>query len=268
MRVGVLDAGQVGKVDIVLTKNLDREACMAVNRSSVDLPYGAPGARVPHRRTNLKDELASYIRDQVFSANLKQGVRVDQDAIAQVFGTSKLPVREALILLEAEGLIVNIPNRGSFVAELTPEDFRDSYLIVGNLSAIAARRAASRISDDELQRMSSMLEVMDESEDVERAEISHHEFHRIVNLAGGSLRLNKVLRTLSNAIPERLHYATRSPSSDLIEVHAAILKALEEHDPEAAAEATIRHFESGASHAVEVLSSHGFWDEGVGAAIG
>ena len=213
------------------------------------------------RRRNLKDDLASYIRELVFSAELRPGMRVDQDAIARVFGTSKLPVREALIVLESEGLMVNYPNRGSFVADLTPDDFRDSYLVVGQVSAIAARRAATRITDEQLTCMGELLGRM-ESADFEVTDASHHEFHRLVNLAGGSRRLNRVLRMLSNAIPERLHYAARIPGEELIAEHRVLLKALEDRDPDLAAGATLAHFTNGARHAVDFLSDRGFWDVG------
>ena len=221
---------------------------------------GAVPEQPAFRRRILKHDLAAYIRDLVFSAELRPGARVDQDAIARVFGISKLPVREALIVLESEGLIVSYPNRGSFVAELQPDDFYDSFLIVGELSALAARRAAVRITDEELGRLRECLDCMANTSDVDAAEVAHHEFHRIINLAGGSQRLNRMLRRLSNAIPERKHYESRIPDMEMFEEDRTLFEALEAKASERAAEAILSHFTHGAQHAVALLRKGGFWE--------
>jgi DNA-binding GntR family transcriptional regulator len=81
------------------------------------------------RPKNLKHAVASLIRERIFSGGLRPGSRVDQDALAEAFGVSTMPVREALISLEAEALVVNVPRRGSYVADLTRDDVRDHYRI-------------------------------------------------------------------------------------------------------------------------------------------
>ena len=64
------------------------------------------------RRPNLKQEAAQHVRDMIFSASVRPRERLDQDKIAEQLGISRLPVREALITLEAEGLVENIARRG------------------------------------------------------------------------------------------------------------------------------------------------------------
>src|SRR5690606_9987065 len=107
-------------------------------------------------RTNLKDEVARYVRDLILSGAVHAGQRIDQDEIAEQVGVSRLPVREALIILEAEGLIVNVARRGSFVAPLSPDDFFDHFEMYGLLAGIAAGRAAR--SD----RQPALLESLEE----------------------------------------------------------------------------------------------------------
>ena len=215
-------------------------------------PRGRP------RRRNLKDDIATHIRDLVFAAELRPGMRVDQDAVAAELGVSKLPVREALIVLEAEGLIVTRPSRGSFVAELTPEDFHDTYLAVGQISAVSARRAAMRITDAQLDELRALTEQMQAPAGVLDGD-SHHRFHRTINLLGGSRRLNRVLRSLANAVPERLHYESRGGALGVAGEHAEMLAALTARDPDRAAAAALAHFAGGAGHAVELLAERGFW---------
>ena len=76
----------------------------------------------------LKQRAAQEIRRRIFAGEMRPGSKVDQDAIAADLGISKLPVREALIALDGEGIIQVAPRRGAFVAELSREDVRDHYL--------------------------------------------------------------------------------------------------------------------------------------------
>jgi DNA-binding GntR family transcriptional regulator len=216
----------------------------------------------PLRRRNLKDDVASHIREMVFAASLRPGMRVDQDEIAATLGISKLPVREALIVLEAEGLIVTYPSRGAFVAALSPEDFHDSYHAVGSISAIAAARAATKISDVQLVELRRLYEALEHDGDIDHSPSSiHHEFHRLVHQVGGSRRLNRVLRSLTNAIPERLHFHSRGSTMEVLAEHRELLEALEARDADRAAAATLSHFVNGAQHAVDLLAARGFWNE-------
>jgi DNA-binding GntR family transcriptional regulator len=223
--------------------------------------WGPPsGGRGRVRRRNLKDDIAAHIRELVFAAELRPGMRVDQDAVAAELGVSKLPVREALIVLEAEGLIAMYPSRGAFIADLTPEDFHDTYLAVGQISALAARRAASRITDAEVAELRELMARMQSDAGVLDGD-SHHEFHRLVNVLGGSRRLNRVLRSLANALPERLHVESRGGTPGVAAEHIEMFAALVSRDGERAAAATLAHFVGGAGHAVDLLAERGFWDD-------
>ncbi|MBP0656595.1 GntR family transcriptional regulator, partial [Mycobacterium tuberculosis] len=85
-----------------------------------------------------KESAAREIRSLVFAGELRPGSKVDQDALAEKLGMSKLPVREALIALAGEGIIETIPRRGAFVADLAREDIRDHYWMLGVISGLAA----------------------------------------------------------------------------------------------------------------------------------
>ena len=95
---------------------------MAISASRTD---GHPRAR--RSRPTLKDEAAQYVRDRILTGVRKPGMKIDQDAVADDLGARRLPVREALIALEAEGLVETIARRGLYVAALSPSDIRDHY---------------------------------------------------------------------------------------------------------------------------------------------
>ena len=215
--------------------------------------------RVP--RTNLKDSVAAFIREQIFSGELRPGTKVDQERIAATLGVSKLPVREALISLESEALVRNLPRRGALIAPLTPDDVRDHYRIYGLLSGIAAERAAERLTEEELDELDLLLTRMDAeglpSDDLETLNFA---FHRTINRAGGSNRLGAVLRSLADSIPTRFYEFTTGWSELAAEHHRSILAALRARDAQEASAAMADHLTSGGDYAVRLLAESGFWD--------
>ena len=97
-------------------------------------------------RENLKESVVHEIRQLIMSGQLRAG-EIDQYDLAERLRVSRLPVREALIVLENEGLVDQIARRGAFVASLTPQDIRDHYEIYGVISSLAdaqCRLAAQR----------------------------------------------------------------------------------------------------------------------------
>ena len=95
------------------------------------------------RRGNLADEVADHIRDSILTGRLRPGTRIDQDAIAKDMGVSRLPVREALISLDQEGLVRTLPRRGAYVERVQREDIADHYQLFGTVAGLAAARAVA-----------------------------------------------------------------------------------------------------------------------------
>ena len=213
-------------------------------------------------RPNLRDVAADYIRTGIFAGDLKPGEKVDQERVATELGMSKLPVREAVLILEQEGIIDGIARRGAFVAMLRPEDFLDHYRMFAHLTGMAAERAAARISDAELDVMKQLLARMEKWTEANREhddERLNFRFHRIINRAGGSRRLNVVLKSLAAGMPEELYHRTRGWTPAAQKEHREILEALAARDPERARVAAVRHVETGGEEVISSLSTHGFW---------
>jgi DNA-binding GntR family transcriptional regulator len=211
-------------------------------------------------RTNLKDVVADHIRNLIFSGQLRPGQKVDQDEIAEVLGVSKLPVREALILLENEALVRGVPRRGVFVAPLTPDDVFDHYEIYGMVEGIAARRAAQNLSDAELEKLAEITSQMHKDDLPERQEKLNYEFHRAINIAGGTPKLLTVLHVLSKTMPARFFEIAGGWADIAGDQHRQIEAALRVRDGAAAEQAMYEHILSGGEYAVEILRESGFWD--------
>ncbi len=223
------------------------------------LPGGPPG---PRRRHNLADEVATHIRAEILAGRLRSGERIDQDAIAEELGVSRLPVREALIALDNEGLVRTIPRKGSYVARIDRDDIADHYQIFGQVAGLAAARAVTRLDADGLAALEGLDVAMRATDSVAEQQRLNHEFHRQINRAAGSQRLSSVLQLLSRSLP--MPYAD-FPAEWLDEAghqHRDIVEAFRRRDSLAAQRAMEYHITASARHAIEVLERLDFFEDG------
>lgn len=218
------------------------------------------------RRLSLKDEAAGYIRDLIFSGQLHAGQRLDQDAIAEALEVSRLPIREALVTLEAEGMVDNIARRGAYVTDLEEEDIIDHFRMYGLLSGIAAERVAEKHPEDVIARLSEISAQMRASSDPTVHDNLNFQFHQVINRAGGSRRLIKVLRILANNMPS--HFFESNTEWEFRErtfaEHDQIVELIREGDGTGAAQALAQHFLHTGQQAVHTLASVGFWTDNRG----
>ena len=214
----------------------------------------------PRRRANLADEVAAHIRSEILAGRLRPGQRIDQDAIADGLGVSRLPVREALISLDREGLIQTIPRKGSYVSRIDREDIVDHYQILGQVAGLAAARAVARLHEEDLAQLVELHRRMSESASLEEQQRLNHEFHRMINLAAESPRMTSVLLLLARSLP--MPYAD-FPAEWLDEAnhqHRDIIDAFARRDTLAAQRAMEQHINASARHAIEVLERLDFFD--------
>ncbi|MCX4095579.1 GntR family transcriptional regulator [Nocardia sp. alder85J] len=208
---------------------------------------------------SLKTVAAQEIRRRIFSGELRPGDRIDQEEIAESLSASKLPVREALIKLEIEGLVELPPRRGAFVARLSRDDVRDHYWILGVVSGLAAAHAATVITDAALNRLDVLLDRMAVTGSGPAREALNFEFHRVINRAAGSRRLIAALRVLGSAGPHGFYEAHHDWPETADRDHREIVAALRARSVSAAGGLTEAHFLRGGNRAVEMLGSRGFW---------
>lgn len=214
------------------------------------------------KRPNLKDEVARYVRDLILSGSVGAGQRLDQDAIADELGVSRLPVREALITLEAEGLVDNIARRGSYVASLAPTDISDHFEMYGLLSGLAAARAATASPPGMIERLEQIVAEMRDNTDPREHDRLNFAFHQAINKAGASRRLVAVLRILSGNMPTHFfeHHTDDEFRTEALKEHDVILTALRNGDGQAASAAMAAHFTHTGNEAVRMLRESGFWE--------
>jgi DNA-binding GntR family transcriptional regulator len=116
---------------------------------------GAPIAKLadnsPDRaEPSLHGEILSRLRDYVVEGNIPDGGRVPERQLCEMFGISRTPLREALKVLAAEGLIELLPNRGAWVRQLGKRDLEELFDVMGGLEGLAGRLACETITDEEI----------------------------------------------------------------------------------------------------------------------
>ena len=105
------------------------------------------------RPRSIVDSLCQAVADEIIEGRLLPGVRLDEVGLAERFGVSRTPVREALRQLEATGMVQRRPNRGVVVATVTPERLADMFEAMGEMEALCARLAAARMIARERQAL-------------------------------------------------------------------------------------------------------------------
>ncbi len=213
------------------------------------------------RRPSLKQEAANYIRDLIFSGTVRAGERLDQDGIAAALDVSRLPIREALITLEAEGMVTNVARRGAFVAALEPEDILDHFRMYGLLSGIAAERVAEQRPAEVVARLTALMQQMRASADPAQHDELNFLFHKTINRAGGSRRLISVLRILANNMPSNFFESNTEWEfrEQTFAEHEEIVTHIRLGEGKAAAEGLAEHFVHTGQQAVRHLEAVGFW---------
>ncbi|HEU4942580.1 MAG TPA: GntR family transcriptional regulator [Gaiellaceae bacterium] len=217
------------------------------------------------------ERLAGAIQARVLRGDVPVGTRLRQEALAEEFGVSRTPVREALRQLQATGLVELLPNRGAVVRGPSAREIREAYEVRAELEGLAARLAAERISDRDVVRLREAQALFrksvttliarrarrpapwkDESVWVRANDL----FHQAILDAAGNGRLNDTIADLHRSFPRDLTWTALSQSSRLleenVEQHDAILEAIERRDPEEARRRMVEHVRS----AGELVSLH------------
>jgi len=187
--------------------------------------------RVAQRRL-LSQVVARQIRDAIGAGSLRPGERLVETDIAAGLGVSKTPVREALRELEAEGLVVIVPGRGSFVREMSAADIRDIAMLRATLEGLALRLAIQRGPDpDWNSSLREALEAMRAATDPSQLNDAHAHLHRLLSDRSGSARLSSMLEALRVQVKTFLSFVDLlyDPAA-MADDHAELVDAVERGD--------------------------------------
>lgn len=213
---------------------------------------------------SLSDQLVAVLQRRVIAGEIQVGTWLRHGALAEEFGVSRTPVREALRILAVQGFVTISPNRGAQVNGLSGHDIREIGQVRGELEGLAASLACDRINDDQTRRMTrswdAFRESLDKGQDVqaERWIRANDEFHSVILEAAGNHHLTLAIRELRRRLPHNLSFAIYAGNSRLIEKnlaeHEAIATAIQKQDHELARRLMsehIRHSNDAIAHRVD-----------------
>lgn len=197
------------------------------------------------RHQTLREKILETIRDAILKGSLKPGERVSEPELADRFGISRTPIREAFRQLESEGYLVVIPRKGAVVASLSARDIEEFYAIKIILEGFAARMAADKLTVKDLERLEAINERLSQiakDGDVKTFFRVHNEFHEIFIKAAGNEKLLDMINQLVMRF-KRLRLASLSHPGRMeisVEEHRNMIKAFRNKDGERA-DSLVRH---------------------------
>ncbi len=183
------------------------------------------------------------LRRQVIMGHLKPGERFNVEGIAHQYNTSVTPVRDALHLLNQEGLVIVRPRSGYFVAQTTLKQLRDLLDLRHLLELAAAERAAERITPAEIEALRSVHAGYTGDDDVsyDRYTEENRQFHFLLAKASGNNELAELIKRLHDRLARFM--VMRHGGRNQVQTHNRLVDALEAHDVAAAREAILDDIE-------------------------
>lgn len=184
-------------------------------------------------------QVADRLRDQIYQRELTPGDAIDEMALCERFGISRTPLREALKVLNSEGLIELIPRRGSFVRSMEIEELNELFPVMAVLEGLCAREAVENCAAQDLQQLEKMhekLETFAEQGNIGSYYEQNFVFHQAVQDLSGNKWLQRVIGDLRKVLRLARHMQLTIPGrlEASLEEHRQIMEAFKKHAPDMA----------------------------------
>lgn len=209
-------------------------------------------------RDSLMLRVYRQLREEIVGGRLAPGATLVEAKVSEELGVSRTPVREALRLLEQDGLVEAIPNKCSVVVGIDRQDISDTYDFRIPMFALCAKWATERMTEEEIHQLQDLLELQEfylQKGDFDKVGENDAIFH---DLLYAGCRSRAVIQTMRNlhTLSQRAREIvprTRERVCQSVQEHRKILEAILARNPEAAQEAARAHLISAKEHVLEVL---------------
>jgi DNA-binding GntR family transcriptional regulator len=231
--------------------------------------------------TSLADEIAFRLQAGILNGLYPPGTHLLQDELCARFGVSRTPVREALRKLQAQHLVVVVPNRGAKVRVPSREELIEVYTVRAELEGFASELAAGLAGRDTLAALDAAQARIDEAvAQLEAWEFEPHEepsfhrrlasgnedFHAAIHRAARNHRLQRIIDELQGFFPKDYVWRAMHSSEELREVncqeHRRVREAIHVGDGKSARREMSRHIMHAQTILLPYLDEHGFWRDG------
>lgn len=204
----------------------------------------------------LRDVVFNTLREAILRGDLVPGERLMELQLAAKLGVSRTPIREAIRMLEQEGLAITIPRKGAIVAGMTEKDMQDVLEIREALEELSVQVACDKITNEEIAKLRENMENFEtslKSGDLKRMAEADVEFHDVIYQATDNPKLINMLNNLREQMYRyRVEYL-KNPSNheQLLREHEAIYRGIMEKDKDAVTEMIRKHI----SNQVDVVKN-------------
>lgn len=206
----------------------------------------------------LRDVVVESIRQAIISGQFPPGMRLMELQLAEEMGVSRTPVREAIRKMELEGLVVMIPRRGAYVADISIKDINEVYEVRTALDVLSAGLAAERIDKSEIQEMRELLAeeaALVEARDYPKIIDNDTAFHDVIYRTSGNTRCMNIISNLREQITAIRGRSMPYPGrvEIMLKEHRAIFDAIAAGKVEKAQEAVRTHMENAEQTLLKVI---------------
>lgn len=206
---------------------------------------------------SLTDEIADIIRERILKGEYEIGEKIKEKQIAEELRVSRTPIRDAFKLLENEGLIDYIPNRGCFAKGFTKRDVEDIYTVRESLEELAVKWAVERISDEEIKALEEQCEMMEfyaRKHDTKKVLELNAGFHDVIYASSRSRFLAQVLRSYKEYLDKtrKSIFYDQEYLEAILREHRTIFEAVRQRDKQRAVEAMKAHLTSSQERAEQI----------------
>lgn len=197
----------------------------------------------------LREVIFNSIREAIILGELKPGERLMEVQLAEKMGVSRTPIREAIRKLELEGLVVMVPRKGAYVADLTKKDIIDVLEVRAVMDGLATQLAAERITEAEIKELNKITEqfsVCVEKNNLQGIIKKDIEFHDLIYKASRNEKLFQINNNIQEMIYRfRVIYLKNyNPFRDVSKEHTRIVEAITEHNSTEAQKWAVMHIKN------------------------
>jgi DNA-binding GntR family transcriptional regulator len=208
----------------------------------------------------LPEAAAERLRALIIEGELAPGARLNERELSERLGVSRTPLREAFRMLAADGLLVQLPNRGAQVVALSPDDVRHAFEVMASLEGLSGELAAARVTDRDLTDLRALQAEMEKAHgrhDLPTYYRVNRTIHDRINAIAGNPILTQTFRTL-NARLHALRFRSnlvRGKWDQAVAEHSDMIEALAARDGARLREILVRHLKAKLQAVLETMDA-------------
>jgi len=217
------------------------------------------GSSLSIARSSLPQAAAERLRSLIIEGVLAPGTRLNERELSEQLGVSRTPLREAFRMLAADGLLVQLPNRGVQVAALSPEDVRHAFEVMAGLEGLAGELAVRNATDGDLAALRALQSDMERAH--ARADLpAYYRANRAIHDRISAMAANPVLTQMQQTLNVRLHALrfrsnlNRDKWDRAVAEHRSMLAALAARDGVALRDLLVRHLQAKLQVVLETMN--------------